>query len=84
MCVCVCTGELLVKEWGTELLADSSFFRAMTMVRLPDGLIPPDGPSVEMIDGEPNYNFAHGSFIGNILHHDYKVEVSILLQIYST
>lgn len=69
-------GELLIREWGTELLADPSFFRTMVLVRLPEGLIPADGPQVKMVDGKPDYNFGHGAFIGNILHHNYKVEVS--------
>ena len=68
-------GELLVKEWGTELLADSSFFHTMVLVRLPEGLIPSDGPEVEMMNGSPVYNYRHCSCIGIILHENYKVEV---------
>ena len=64
-----------MKEWGTELLADSSFFHTMVLVRLPEGLIPSDGPQVEMVDGSPVYHFGHGSYIGGILHKEYKVEV---------
>ena len=30
-------GELLVRSWGTQLLADSSFFGAMVVVALPEG-----------------------------------------------
>ncbi len=64
-----------MKEWGTDLLADPSFFRSMVVVRLPEGLIPQDGPEVKMVGGCPEYNFSHASYIGNILHHQYKVEV---------
>ena len=76
---CPLSGDLLVKEWGTELLADPSFFRTMVTVRLPEGLIPPDGPEVKTVNGQPEYNYGHGSYIGNILHHQYKVEVSVHL-----
>lgn len=69
------SGELLVKEWGTELLADASFFHTMTTVRLPDGLIGSDGPPLESENDLPEYNFSHGSYIGGTLHNDYKVEV---------
>ena len=70
------TGELLVKEWGTELLADPSFFGTMVVVRVPDGLLPAKGgPELTVVDGRPVYNYSHGAFLGNILHHKYRVEV---------
>ncbi len=71
----ILSGELLVKEWRTDLLADPSFFRSMVVVRLPEGLIPHDGPEVKMVDGRPDYNYIHCSCIRNMLIHDYKVEV---------
>ena len=68
-------GSFLTKEWGTELLANPTFFNTMVMVRLPEGLISKDDPKVKMVDGEPNYDFSHGMHIGSILHSRYKIEV---------
>lgn len=48
----------------------------MVVVRVPDGLLPAEGaPDLEVVDGRPVYNYSHGSFLGNILRHKYKVEV---------
>ena len=62
-----------MKEWGTDLLADPSYFKAMVTVRLPEGLVPPDRPGTA--SSPPEYTFSHASYIENILHHEYKVEV---------
>lgn len=74
-----------MKEWDTELLADPSFFRTMVTVRLPDGLIPADGPQPNIVDGKPEYDFSHGGYIGGILRREYKIEVSeercVILQV---
>ena len=72
----LCPGQLLVKEWGTDLLADPSFFCSMALVRLPDNLIGPDGPEVEKgSHGQPHYDYKHAGYIGNKLQEDYKIEV---------
>ena len=70
-------GELLVREWGTDLLADPSFFRAMALVRVPDGLVGPDGPEVTERgeDGQPHYDYTHANYIVGKLQSHYKVEV---------
>jgi len=70
-------GEYLVKKWGTDLLADASLFVNMTLVRLPEGLVGQGAPQVLDTDasGLPLYSYYHASFVGNILHHQYKIEV---------
>ena len=68
-------GAMLVKEWGTGLLADPSYFKNMMMVRLPEGLIPAD--RVEVVDGKPRYDNSHCYYIGDLLYHKYKVEVCL-------
>lgn len=66
-----------MKEWGTDLIADPSFFHTMALVRLPDDLIGPGGPEVleKGIDGQPHYDCTHAAYLGNKLHCDYKIEV---------
>ncbi len=66
-----------MREWGTDLLADISLFNTMSLVRLPDGLIGKGSPEVlnTAADGSPLYDYAHAGHLGNILHHDYKIEV---------
>ena len=70
----MCEGRLLVKEWGTGLLDNPSFFRMMVLVRLPEGLIPSDGPPVKTVNGVPQYDGSHGKFIGSFLK-ERKIEV---------
>ena len=49
----------------------------MSLVRLPDGLIGEGAPEVlnRDADGRPLYDYYHAGYLGNILHHEYKIEV---------
>jgi len=66
-----------VREWDTDLLADPSLFDTMSLVRLPDGLVGEGAPAVlnRGEDGKPLYDYYHAGYIGDKLHHDYKIEV---------
>ena len=66
-----------MKEWGTDLLADPDLFVNMTLVRLPEGLVGQGAPEVSDTDanGLPLYSYSHAGFVGNILHHQYRIEV---------
>lgn len=74
--LCVCSGQLLTKSWGTGYLADPSFFRMMVVVELPEGLVPKDALPPSVDGGKPKYEFKHTVMVQNFLYHDFKVEVS--------
>ena len=70
------TGDLLTRSWGTELLADSSLFRMMVVVGLPEGVVPAaDRPPVPEGGGAPQYSYQHAVIVQNMLHHEFKIEV---------
>ena len=72
-------GKLLCKSWGTGLLAPPDMFKQMTVVELPEGVIPKESmPSMPEDEQRPKcYEYKHAVLVQNALHYDYKVEVGV-------
>ena len=64
-----------MKSWGTDLLADPNMFGFMVVIRLPDGILPPDESIPTKQSGTICYTDEHAEKIQDNLHYAFKVEV---------
>ena len=72
-------GALLSKSWGTNLLADPTMFGFMVVVQLPDNVLPVEKSVQAQM---PSFTDKHAETLQDILHHDFRVEVSFVLITY--